>query len=137
MVRSPAKSPFFTNPKLIVLIASDLEGDVEAGAEDVGEDVPFEDAVPSAGGSSLSDANWAETPEELVQVDGGVPFPVTKFTAMHCSSERRVRKASHTVHGSGRPTEQPVQNTLKELGSTPYLIMHSILGVLDDLEQAA
>jgi hypothetical protein len=127
---------------LIVRIASDLEGDVEAGAEDVGvEDVPFaveeEVAAPSAAESVLSDANWAETPEELVQVDGGVPIPATKFTAIHCRLERRVRTSSHTVHESGRPSEQHIQNTLKELGSTPYLIIHAILGVLDDLEQAA
>jgi hypothetical protein len=39
LVKSPTKT-FLTNPKLIVRIASDLEGDVEAGAEDVGDDVP-------------------------------------------------------------------------------------------------
>lgn len=33
--------------------------------------------------SVLSLVNWAETPDELVQVDGTVPFPATKFTDMH------------------------------------------------------
>jgi len=67
MVRRPAQSPFLTSSKLIVRIASDLEEEVDAGAEDVGDDVPWvedvpfiteeEDVAPSAAASVLSDAN--------------------------------------------------------------------------------
>ena len=50
----------------------------EDGVCDADDEDPLSTEV-----SVLSLANWAETPEELVQMDGGVPFPATKFTDIH------------------------------------------------------
>lgn len=69
-------------------MAPALDSDGEGGDEDVGDVFACveegEDPPPfSMPVRVLSEANSADTPEELVQVDGGVPFPSTKFTTIH------------------------------------------------------
>lgn len=79
------------------------------------EDVAFgveeeeEGAALSAAESVLSSAKFADTPEELLQLDDdGVPVPAMKFTAMHCSLEWHVRilptryREIHSEHISSR-----------------------------------
>lgn len=92
MFNSAQKSKANTLPAivctLVVKIAAELDSDGEDGDEDVGEDVPCVEEGEELPGLSMavrasSEANWADTPEELVQVDGGVPFPSTKFTTIH------------------------------------------------------
>jgi hypothetical protein len=65
--------------------ALNVEAEVEDGVEVA---VPVEDAdeeePPSAASITGSETNEAETPEELVQEEGGVPVPATKFTIIHC-----------------------------------------------------
>lgn len=110
---SPTRSrPSHKAPNLAVGTAADLEedGEAEACPEDVVEDVACdkEDVPcvvggwPSAVVRTGSAANWADTPDELVQAEFGDPTPATKFTCMHCSSQGRVRKASHIEHNPGR-----------------------------------
>ena len=81
-----------------------MEGDVEAEvcAEDVAEDGVFGTADVAAAvvvwpltvARLGSVANWADTPDELVQAEFGDPTPATKFTCMHYGL--RVRNASYT-----------------------------------------
>jgi hypothetical protein len=123
--RSPAiRKPPVTVSNLVVGRAADLEGDGEAGAED--DIAGAEDAVcgvededdgesPSAAARVGSGIKSAETPEELKHVvDVGVPTPSTKFTAMHCSWEGKMRKVSYIARKSGRRIEQLVRDVLED-----------------------
>ena len=91
MQRRPARILPDANCRMSIEAAAPLDVEGE-GCDVVGEEVLC-DGDPVCDGEDedplsidvrvLSDANWAETPEEFVQVDGAVPFPATKFTVMH------------------------------------------------------
>jgi len=78
----PARSPLPATPDLIIGRAADFEAAVEDAVGAAVEEL-FEDAMPSADDSVGSAPYWAETPEELEQLEGGVPIPETNFTAIH------------------------------------------------------
>jgi hypothetical protein len=79
----PARSPLPATPDLIIGRAADFDAAVEDAVGAVVVEEPFEDAMPSAEDSVGSAPYWAETPEELEQLEGGVPIPETNFTAIH------------------------------------------------------
>lgn len=80
------RRPPITVPNSLLGVAADLEVDEEAGPVVVGDPVACAPGdCPSAVARTGSAENWADTPEELVQLVAlGVPTPVTKFTCMHC-----------------------------------------------------
>ena len=90
ITKMPTRIPLPASPDLIIGRAADLEAAVEDDVGAVVEELE-EDATPSADDSVGSGAYWAETPEELLQLEGTVPIPKTNFTAIHCHSERPVR----------------------------------------------
>jgi len=105
--KNTAKSPVKRPPPVTIsnLVVADLEADgealdVEAEAEDgVEVALPVEDGDEeplSAASIAGSEINEAETPDELVQEEGGVPVPVTKFTIIHFSIVRK-----YITHKSG------------------------------------
>lgn len=88
--------------------AAPFDWDGEAGDDKVGDEDACEDDCegdteelpPSMDVRVLSNAKLADTPEELVQEDGGVPFPETKFTCMHWRRIKNVRGQRQTVKQS-------------------------------------
>ncbi|OAL31902.1 hypothetical protein AYO22_00772 [Fonsecaea multimorphosa] len=91
---SPAQSEASAILSLIDGAAAEVEADEEAGAEDVDGDAVWvgvvegcvedgEPPTPSIVSNVGSSAYVAETPDELLHADDGVPVPATKFTCMH------------------------------------------------------
>jgi hypothetical protein len=93
--KTPARRVPLIISRPVIDAAAPLDGDDEGCDEVVGDGVLpcVEDPVGDGEAEDppllsmpervLSEANWADTPEELVQEDGGVPCPATKFTGMH------------------------------------------------------
>jgi hypothetical protein len=97
-------------------------------------DVPAAVGVwPSTVARLGSAANWADTPDELVQAEFGDPTPATKFTCMHYSSQESEKCVLYRAQ-SRTLTKRLIQDYSGVRQSTTYLIMHAILRVLDDLE---
>jgi hypothetical protein len=67
--------------------------DAIARVEDAVDGLEEDELVPSMVENVGSLAKLAETPEELLQADDGVPMPATKLTCMHYGLF--ARKVSH------------------------------------------